>query len=261
MAWHQPRKRFGQNFLCDQQMIDQIVAHIQPQPNHTLIEIGPGQGALTLPLLKKFGHLTVIELDRDLIPALQQRCHHHPHLTIHQADVLSFDFSQLGNALHVIGNLPYNISTPLLFHLLQYNTLIKNMLFMLQREVADRITAQPGDHNYGRLSIMVQQACQPEKLFDVPPSAFYPQPQVTSAIIRLQPHQQQPVSVENQALFAALVRDAFNQRRKSLSNSLKKYFTPEQLRACAINPQQRAQELSIEDYARLAHFLQLESDH
>lgn len=252
------RKRFGQNFLQDQLVIDQIIKQINPSDDQLLIEIGPGQGALTLPLLQKHHRLIAIELDRDLIPLLQKRCQNNKNLTIYQADALHFDFSQLSqqaNSLCIIGNLPYNISTPLLFHLLKYKSLIHDMLFMLQLEVVDRITAQVGAANYGRLSIMLQQACYVEKLFDVSPDAFYPKPQVTSAIIRLKPYKTSTIDILDYDLFTKIVRDAFNQRRKNIRNSLKNYLTEQQLQQCHLDPLLRPQQLSISDYAKLSNFL------
>ena len=183
---HIPRKRFGQHFLSDQGIIQRIVAALAPRPGEHLVEIGPGQGAITLPILKLVKQFDVVELDRDLIPQLQERCAHAGKLQIHSADALEFDFSSLKNdarLLRVFGNLPYNISTPLIFHLLDFAPVIADMLFMLQREVAERLAAETASEHYGRLSVMVQYHCQVDLLFDVPPEAFYPPPQVTSSII------------------------------------------------------------------------------
>ncbi|NOY62622.1 MAG: 16S rRNA (adenine(1518)-N(6)/adenine(1519)-N(6))-dimethyltransferase RsmA, partial [Gammaproteobacteria bacterium] len=189
---HRARKRFGQNFLHDGHVIARIVAAVRPRPGQQIVEIGPGQGALTEPLLDAAGELDVVELDRDLIPLLEQRFNAQQTLRIHQADALKFDFSTLRGdcadaALRVVGNLPYNISTPLLFHLLSFSGLIKDMHFMLQKEVVDRLAAQPGGGDYGRLSVMMQYHCQVERLFVVKPGSFTPVPKVDSAIVRLTP--------------------------------------------------------------------------
>jgi 16S rRNA (adenine1518-N6/adenine1519-N6)-dimethyltransferase len=190
------RNRFGQHFLRDPHVIQSLVDRIAPEQGQCMVEIGPGQGALTVPILEKVGRLDVVELDRDLIPTLKMRCADKGDLVVHQADALKFDFSNLVQAgcishpvLRVIGNLPYNISTPLIFHLLNYTVLIADMHFMLQKEVVDRLAAQPGMGEYGRLSIMVQYHCQVTSLFNVPPSAFYPVPKVESSVVRLVPYQ------------------------------------------------------------------------
>lgn len=252
MKTHLPRKRFGQNFLQDQSVIDRIIAAIRPRSGDIVVEIGPGLGALTQPLLKALGQLQVVELDRDIIPVLAASCKALGSLTVHQADALKFDFRQCGQELHVVGNLPYNISTPILFHLFEFIDCIKDMHFMLQKEVVDRMVASPGNKQYGRLSVMVQYYCQVESLFDVPPESFYPAPKVNSSIVRLTPYATLPYPVENKKLFDEIVREAFNQRRKTLRNSLRAYFNDEQFAAASINPDCRAENLSVEDFARLA---------
>jgi 16S rRNA (adenine1518-N6/adenine1519-N6)-dimethyltransferase len=246
-----PRKRFGQNFLQDERIIQRIVSAIHPMPNETVVEIGPGLGALTFPLLQAAGKLQVVELDRDLIPGLRDKSKTLGGLTIHEADALKFDFHLCGQDLHLVGNLPYNISTPLLFHLFEQIDCISKMHFMLQKEVVDRMAAKPGCKDYGRLSVMVQYYCQVESLFDVPPESFYPAPKVNSSIVQLIPYKVLPYPVENKKLFDEIVREAFNQRRKTLRNSLKAYFNDEQFAAAGVNPDLRAENLSVQDYAKL----------
>lgn len=251
---HQPRKRFGQNFLHDQNVIGRIIAVIKPQPNDHLVEIGPGQGALTIPLLEQATALDVVELDRDLIPRLKIACLDCGNLTIHQADALKFDFRQLKQderPLRIIGNLPYNISTPLIFHLLEQMSVIKDMHFMLQKEVVDRMAAQPSTADYGRLSIMVQYFCKPEPLFLVKPGSFTPAPKVESAVIRLTPHAQLPYPVNNFPLLKKIVTQAFCQRRKTLRNCLRTVISKQQLLALDINPQLRPENLALADFVRI----------
>lgn len=255
---HRARKRFGQNFLHDALVIDRIVRTINPKPGEQLVEIGPGQGAITLPLLKASGCLDVIELDRDLVTPLAARCKDRGTLTIHNADALRFPFENLNaaTALRIVGNLPYNISTPLLFHLLKYTHLISDMHFMLQNEVVDRLAAQPGTRDYGRLSIMVQYHCDVTKLFTIGPEAFQPAPRVDSAFVRLVPHQQPPVSVINTATFARVVKYAFSQRRKTLRNNLRDILPVAEIETAGIDPRLRAETLSLADFARLADQLE-----
>ncbi len=247
------RKRFGQNFLIDQGVVDEIITAFNPQQADHVVEIGPGRGALTEPLLQHCQRLDVIELDRDLIPLLRTRLFNYPHLTIHAADALEFDFAQLvqdGPALRVIGNLPYNITTPLLFHLLEQAAVIEDMCFMLQKEVVERICAQPGTKQYGRLSIMMQYQCQPDYLFTVSPHAFEPMPKVESAIIYLRPLTKKIAPVSSQHL-SKLVTMAFSQRRKTIANTLKKQVTTEMLHAAGIAPEQRPETVSVEQYVTL----------
>jgi 16S rRNA (adenine1518-N6/adenine1519-N6)-dimethyltransferase len=253
---HTARKRFGQNFLHDHNIIYSIISHIQAEANQHWVEIGPGQGALTAPLLAQNVQLDVVELDRDLVSLLQRKFSSQTNLTIHSADALNFDFAGLakqGEKLHVIGNLPYNISTPLLFHLLSSSNCIEDMHFMLQKEVVDRICAAPGSKQYGRLSVMMQYYCEGELLFDVPPESFDPIPKVMSAIIRLVPHAQPPVVVTNMESFAQIVSHAFSQRRKTIRNSLKNLLTEEDIAGLGINPSARAETLGLEAFAQLSN--------
>jgi len=257
---HTPRKRFGQNFLHDHNIIYNIISSIQAEPGQHWVEIGPGQGALTEPLLNEGVRLDVVELDRDLVVLLRNKFKQYPDLNIHSADALRFDFSSLadGEKLRVIGNLPYNISTPLMFHLLDNAYCIEDMHFMLQKEVVDRICAVPGSKKYGRLSVMMQYYCQPELLFEVPPESFDPIPQVMSAIVRLVPHRQPPVAVNDVAKLNRVVTQAFSQRRKTLRNSLKKLITEEEITALGIDPTLRAESISLVEFARLSNLLQEE---
>lgn len=255
---HRARKRFGQNFLHDALTIERIVQAINPKPGEHLVEIGPGQGAITLPLLKASGCLDVIELDRDLVTPLAEHCRNRGTLTIHNEDALQFPFDSLNtaSALRVVGNLPYNISTPLLFHLLEYTRLISDMHFMLQNEVVDRLAARPGTRDYGRLSIMLQYHCDVTKLFMIGPEAFQPAPRVDSAFVRLVPHQKPPVSVINTATFARVVKHAFSQRRKTLRNNLRDILSVAEIEAAGIDHRLRAETLSLADFARLANQLE-----
>ena len=250
---HRARKRFGQNFLHDARVIDRIVRAIHPKAGEHLIEIGPGLGALTLPLLQAAGRLEVVELDRDLIPKLEQQCAGQGELIIHSADALKFDFCALaaGGRLRLAGNLPYNISTPLIFHLLEQAHCIDDMHFMLQKEVVERLAAKPDTSDYGRLSVMVQYRCKVEQLFIVPPGAFTPAPKVDSAIVRLEPHAEPPVDVDA-AVLEKLVAQAFSQRRKTLRNTLKGLLDAETIEAAGIDPQRRAETLSLQEFAALA---------
>ncbi|MDP3878166.1 MAG: 16S rRNA (adenine(1518)-N(6)/adenine(1519)-N(6))-dimethyltransferase RsmA [Methylobacter sp.] len=256
---HTPRKRFGQNFLHDHNIIYNIISSIQARPEQHWVEIGPGQGALTEPLLNEKVRLDVVELDRDLVVLLKEKFRHYPNLHIHSADALRFDFSSLaegGNKLRIIGNLPYNISTPLMFHLLDNAKCIEDMHFMLQKEVVDRICAAPGSKKYGRLSVMMQYHCMPELLFEVPPESFDPIPQVTSAIVRLVPHQQPPVAVNDMSKLNRVVTQAFSQRRKTLRNSLKKLVEEADIAALGIDPTLRAESISLAEFALLSNLLQ-----
>lgn len=257
---HQARKRFGQNFLHDPAVIGRIIRAIAPRPGERLVEIGPGLGALTRPLLQAAGRLDVVEIDRDVIPHLQQACAGCGELRIHNADVLKFDFATLAEAhrLRLVGNLPYNISTPLIFHLLQQLPVIGDMHFMLQREVAERLAAAPATEQYGRLSVMVQWRCTVELLFTVGPGAFKPAPKVDSAVVRLAPHREAPVTVKNERRFAELVNKAFSQRRKTLRNALKPLLTTAEIEALGIESSRRPETLSLSDYARLSNALSQE---
>ena len=252
---HTPRKRFGQNFLQDYGIISHIIGSIEAQPNEHWVEIGPGQGALTEPLLKLGIKLDVVELDRDLVVWLKHKFQHQERLQIHSADALRIDFSALaaGEKLRVIGNLPYNISTPLMFHLLEHAACIDDMFFMLQKEVVNRICAEPNSKQYGRLSVMMQYYCATEWLFDVPPESFDPVPKVMSAIVRLIPHTEPPVQVDDLAKLNTVVTTAFSQRRKTLRNSLKKLIDEQTMVALGIDPILRAENISLADFARLSN--------
>lgn len=257
MANHKHKKRFGQNFLNNERIIQQIIAAIAPKPDQHLVEIGPGEAALTLPLLEQVAHLDIIEIDNDLIGPLTQKLGHYPAFHLHHADALSFDYGLLkapsSPTLRIVGNLPYNISSPLLFHLMNYAESIEDMHFMLQKEVVERITAQPGVKAYGRLSVMLQYACDVEYLLTVGPENFNPQPKVDSAIIRLRPYQQKPVQAKNEKAFADLVRQAFSQKRKTLRNNLKGWLSLPQIEQCDINPASRAETLTVADFVCLAN--------
>ena len=256
MSKHIPRKRFGQNFLHDQNIIAQIVAAIAPQTSDRLIEIGPGQGALTTPLIQHTGKLEVVELDRDLIPRLEEMFADKGELIIHNQDVLKFDFAQLTHeekSLRIVGNLPYNISTPLLFHLISFQHLIQDMHFMLQKEVVDRICAQPSSKDYGRLSVMMQYYCHTEYLFKVSPGAFNPPPKVDSAIIRLVPRDLSELNADNKKALSTIVQASFAQRRKTLRNNLKKHITEDNIKSLGIDPGCRAETLHLADFVKLAN--------
>jgi 16S rRNA (adenine1518-N6/adenine1519-N6)-dimethyltransferase len=245
---HRPRKRFGQNFLHDETVIEHILNRIDPQPGQRLVEIGPGRGALTRGLLERAGALDAIELDRDLIGPLQARFGGLGDLRVHSADALEFDFVALrgdGEPLRLVGNLPYNISTPLIFHLLEQTGAIEDMHFMLQKEVVDRMTAVPGSKAFSRLSVMVQIVCSVESLFDVPPESFDPPPKVNSSVVRLAPLVQPLVSAELMPSFCKFVRKTFSQRRKSLRNVLKGTVPPEQILALGIDPKCRSESLQL----------------
>jgi len=255
---HTPRKRFGQNFLHDHNIIYNILSSLQAKPDQHWVEIGPGQGALTEPLSKMGLRLDVVELDRDLVAILIEKFKHSD-LKIHSGDALRFDFSALAienEKLRIIGNLPYNISTPLMFHLLDNASCIEDMHFMLQKEVVDRICAMPGSKKYGRLSVMMQYHCATELLFDVPPESFDPTPKVMSAIVRLVPHQSPPVQVNDMVKFNTVVTHAFSQRRKTLRNSLKKIIDENAIIDLNIDPTSRAEVLTLDDFARLSNLLE-----
>jgi len=241
---HQPRKRFGQNFLIDDQIVERIVATISPKKNDNIVEIGPGMGALTFPLLEHLDHLSVIEIDRDLISLLE--LNKQEKLTIYEADALKFDYGQISNNLRIVGNLPYNISSPLLFHLLSSKNQIKDMTFMLQKEVADRIFARHGNKAYGRLSVMMQTFFEVELMFTVPKESFYPKPKIDSSIIYLKTRVN-PLT-ENIKLLEKIVRVSFSQRRKTLKNCLKSVLSQDQTE---IDLSQRAEMLSIENFITL----------
>lgn len=248
---HFARKRFGQNFLKDVNIINKIIQAIHPKENDFLVEIGPGHGAITFPLLKLIPHLHVIEIDRDLGEKLIR-----PQITVHQGDALRFDFSSLSaQKLRIFGNLPYNISTPLLFHLLSFANHIQDMLFMLQKEVVDRMCAPVNSKAYGRLSIMIQYYCHVEGLFDVPPQAFVPAPKVTSRIVRLTPYGEKrpfPLALD-EALFARIVLHAFQHRRKTLKNALENIVPVAIFESMNIDSKRRPETLSIAEFVSLSN--------
>jgi len=254
---HRPRKRFGQNFLHDQQVIERIVASIAPQPTDLLLEIGPGQAALTTPLLASGAELHVLEIDRDLVAQLEQKFAYNSNITIHLCDALQLDFSEItgGRPFRLIGNLPYNISTPLIFHLLRWHELVTDMHFMLQKEVVARMASGPGSKAYGRLSVMTQFRCQVTPLFDVPPESFTPAPRVCSSIVRLRPRGTPPFETGSDKSLEQVVAAAFSQRRKTLRNSLRNLLSAEQILAAGIDPGQRAEQLSLSQFAALARSL------
>jgi 16S rRNA (adenine1518-N6/adenine1519-N6)-dimethyltransferase len=253
-ARHAPRKRFGQNFLVDRHYIDRIIAAIDPAPDDNVVEIGPGQGALTRPLLDRVKRLTVIEIDRDL--AARCSAEFTPdRLRMHNVDALGFDFATLGEDLRVIGNLPYNISSPMLFHLAQYEASLRDMTVMLQREVVQRMAAAPATPDYGRLSVMLQTRFRIERLFIVPPGAFRPTPLVDSAVARLTPLKAARPKIDDEALFARVVAAAFGQRRKTLRNALRSLATEAELEREGIAPGARGETLAVADFVRLANAL------
>jgi len=256
---HQARKRFGQNFLHDHGVIDRIVRSIHPKSDEALVEIGPGLGAITEELLAATeGKLQVVELDRDLIPILRTKFFNYPDFKIHEADALKFDFNQLATPekpLRLVGNLPYNISTPLIFHLLKHVNNMKDMHFMLQNEVVKRLAAQPGEPNYGRLGIMVQYYCRVQPLFMVSPESFSPRPKVDSAIVRLTPYKELPHPVKDIKTLEAVVRTAFTMRRKTLRNALSSLIDAEPLEALGINPKLRPENLSLAEYVKISDLL------
>jgi 16S rRNA (adenine1518-N6/adenine1519-N6)-dimethyltransferase len=273
---HRARRRFGQNFLHDQNVIDRIVRAIRPQRGEPMLEIGPGQGALTQGLLAAECELFALELDRDLVAMLTQKFGANPHFHLQQGDALKFDLSTLFTThnvlpvanlpptdsptfaprkLRIVGNLPYNISTPLIFHLLQQSALIADMHFMLQKEVVDRLAAAPNNKEYGRLGIMTQYFCRIEPLLDVPPGAFSPQPKVQSAVVRLTPYTMLPHPAKSLENLQQVVRTAFNQRRKTLRNALQTLLNSEDMAVCGIDPSSRPETLTLAQYVALANRL------
>lgn len=255
---HKARKRFGQNFLIDHGIIREIVRAVHPQKEDVIVEIGPGKGAITELLADACDNLSVIELDRDLVPWLKVKFEKHPNFQLFQADALQFDFAQLITAdrpLRIVGNLPYNISTPLIFHLLTYANKVRDMHFMLQKEVVKRMAAQPGESAYGRLGIMVQYHCAVEDLFDVPPTSFDPAPKVDSAIVRLSPYAQLPYVANNIKTLETLVNVAFQQRRKTLRNSLKQLLSAEQMESLPVDLGLRPEEISLPEYVAISNLL------
>jgi 16S rRNA (adenine1518-N6/adenine1519-N6)-dimethyltransferase len=251
---HIPRRRFGQHFLTDQTVIAAIVAAIRPQADDAMVEIGPGLGALTTPLCAVLHHLHVIEIDRDIIAHLH-RAYPPARLSVYAGDVLELDFSVLPRELRVVGNLPYNISTPLLFHLAHFAERIRDMHFMLQKEVVERMVAQPGGRDYGRLSVMLQYRFDMELLLEVAPEAFSPPPQVDSAVVRLLPRPQAQLTAASQAGLEQVVRRAFGQRRKTLRNSLAELIEAKDYAVLGIAPGLRAENLTVADFVAISNYL------
>ncbi|WP_312744307.1 16S rRNA (adenine(1518)-N(6)/adenine(1519)-N(6))-dimethyltransferase RsmA [Cedecea neteri] len=256
---HLARKRFGQNFLNDQFVIDSIVSAINPRPGQAMVEIGPGLGALTEPVGERMDKMTVIELDRDLAARLQTHPFLAPKLTIYQQDAMTMDFGDLsqkiGQPLRVFGNLPYNISTPLMFHLFSYTDAIADMHFMLQKEVVNRLVAGPNSKAYGRLSVMAQYYCNVIPVLEVPPTAFTPAPKVDSAVVRLVPHATLPHPVKDLRVLSRITTEAFNKRRKTIRNSLGHLFSADVLAELGVDATLRAENISVEQYCKLANYL------
>lgn len=255
------KKHLGQHFLHERRIIDKIVQAVDPKPGDRLVEIGPGQGAITFPLLDRHGELTVIEFDRDLIFPLTEAARAHGTLEVIHRDVLTVDFTALAHnfggqgQIRLVGNLPYNLSSPILFHALDHAAAIRDMHFMLQKEVVDRMAAGPGSKVYGRLGVMLQAYCHVTPLFDVPPGAFRPPPKVDSAVVRLVPRAPQTIGVDDPATFSAVVRDAFGQRRKTLRNALSKLCDAAAIEAAGVRPDARAEQIAVQDFVRLANSL------
>lgn len=254
MTGHAPRRRFGQNFLVDETWVDRIVAAVAPQPGQRIVEIGPGLAALTAKLIERAGHVTAVEIDRDLAAGLRERFP--PQLlTLVEGDALAFDFARLGERLRVVGNLPYNISSPLLFHLAGCAASLADLTVMLQKEVVDRMTALPATPDYGRLTVMLQAVFAVRRLFVVPPGAFRPVPKVDSAVARLVPLGVQAPAIADRALFARVVAAAFSQRRKTLRNALSSLCDAHALMQAGIDPGARGETLSVAEFVRLANVL------
>ncbi len=255
MSRHRARRRFGQHFLTDPGVISAIVDAVRPTAADTIVEIGPGQGAITQPLIGRCGQFHAIELDRDLASALADRYSGNPRVTVHGADALAFDFASLGTNLRLVGNLPYNISTPLLFHLLEHKDAIADMHFMLQKEVVDRIAAGPGSKAYGRLTIMLGCYLDAQALFDVGPQAFEPPPEVVSSVVRLRPLPPEDIELNDAATLSALLATAFSRRRKTLRNALAGSADAGLLEAVGIDPGLRPEAVPVGDWVRLANRL------
>jgi 16S rRNA (adenine1518-N6/adenine1519-N6)-dimethyltransferase len=257
---HRARKRFGQNFLSDPNIIRKIIDGIRPQPGELMVEIGPGLGAMTDPLIERLGHLHVVEIDRDLIARLRER-YRPAQLTVHEGDALKFDFGSLcagvegggERSLRIVGNLPYNISTPILFHLAGFADQVRDMTFMLQKEVVMRMVAEPGTEEYGRLSVMLQYRFRMGRLFDVPPGAFRPAPKVMSSIVRMAPLPAEQLGARDEALLGRIVAAAFGQRRKTLRNTLREFIDDAGLESLGIDPGLRGEKLSVEQYVAIAN--------
>ena len=254
MKGHIARKRFGQNFLVDRGIINAIVSAIDPQRGDTVVEIGPGLGAITEPLLARLDHLHVVEIDRDLIARLKKQ-HPPARVTIHEGDALNFDFAGIGTDLRLVGNLPYNISTPLLFHLAEYVGIVRDMHFMLQKEVVERMVAVPGESDFSRLSVMLQYRFHLEWLIDVPPESFDPPPKVQSAVVRLIPKDVSELNAKSQEKLSQVVQTAFSQRRKMLRNTLKGTLSDAGFAELGIDPTRRPEDIAVADYVRIANYL------
>ena len=252
MSEHRARKRFGQNFLSDPNIIRKIIDAIRPVAGETMVEIGPGLGAMTDPLVDRLGHLHVVEIDRDLIARLRER-YPAERLTIHEGDALRFDFSSLGSPLRVVGNLPYNISTPLLFHLADSAPQLRDMTFMLQKEVVMRMVAGPGGDDYGRLSVMLQYRFRMARLFDVPPGAFRPAPKVTSSIVRMVPLPPERLDAIDEPLLGRVVAAAFGQRRKTLRNTLREFLADDEFAALGLDPGLRGERLTVAEFVAISN--------
>jgi 16S rRNA (adenine1518-N6/adenine1519-N6)-dimethyltransferase len=254
---HRARKRFGQHFLHDPGVISRILAAIAPRPDDAMVEIGPGLGAITLPLLQRLDRLHAIEIDRDAIRHLREVTEHRDTLQIHEGDVLEFDLASLrtGPRLRVVGNLPYNVSTPLLFRLIEQRDQVQDMHFMLQKEVVDRMAAAPGSEHYGRLTVMLAPWLRVEPLFDIGPGAFRPPPKVVSTFVRLTPHEVAPVRIDSTRHYAVVVAAAFAQRRKTLRNALRALLSAEQIESAGVDPALRAEVIPAAGYAELAAVL------
>ena len=251
------KKSLGQHFLHERGVVDRIVLAIDPRPGDRIVEIGPGQGAMTFPLLDRHGTLTAIEFDRDLLAPLAEAARAHGELALVHANVLDVDFTALadGGQIRLVGNLPYNLSSPILFHALDHAAVVRDMHFMLQKEVVERMAAAPGSKVYGRLSVMLQAWCRVTMLFAVGPGAFKPPPKVDSAVVRLVPRAPESVGIDDPARFAAVVRDAFGQRRKTLRNALSRLCDEAAIRGAGVDPQARAEQLAVADFVRLANHL------
>jgi 16S rRNA (adenine1518-N6/adenine1519-N6)-dimethyltransferase len=258
MVSHKARKRFGQNFLTDGHIVERIIDNMAPCEGQLVIEIGPGQAALTKPLIDSGVELQLIEIDRDLAARLEARFRQYDNVRIHVGDALSVDFAALSGErpFRLVGNLPYNISTPLIFHVLQWSHLIADMHFMLQKEVVERMAALPGSKALGRLSIMCQYRCQVIPLFKVAPESFSPVPKVESVFVRLQPHKTPPVQIKSMAAFEKLVGQAFSLRRKTLRNSLRSLLSADQIAAAGIDPSLRPEALNLQQFADLSRMME-----
>jgi len=253
---HRARKRFGQNFLHDYGVINDIISMINAQCSDHIVEIGPGKGALTRELVRQCRIMDIIELDRDLVTLLDAQFGHLTGMTIHSGDALNINYSELaqsGEKLRIVGNLPYNVSTPLLFHLMEHASNIHDMHFMLQNEVVNRLCALPGSKIYGKLSIMMQYYCRAEKLFEVGAENFSPQPKVSSAIVRLAPYNHPHAQVDNFTIFKKLITQAFSQRRKTLRNSIRLFLSEDELRSLDVDPEARPETLTVREFAQLSN--------